>query len=92
MRLLTGAGEHTAAESSHWVEHLRVDDLSCGTYSLRAGGSDDQEPLRAGRVRPELTTQRLSSRRSGAHQAASAVDALRGCTAMTFAVLPGLNP
>ena len=44
MRLLTGAGEHTAAQSSRWVEHLHVDDLSCGTYSLPAGGTDEQEP------------------------------------------------
>jgi mannose-6-phosphate isomerase-like protein (cupin superfamily) len=44
MLLLSGAGEHTAAQSSHWVEHLHVDDLSCGTYSPPAGGTDDQEP------------------------------------------------
>jgi quercetin dioxygenase-like cupin family protein len=28
----------------HWVEHLRVVDLSLGTYSLPTGGVDDQEP------------------------------------------------
>ena len=34
-------GQH---ESTHWVEHLRVPDLSVGTYSIPAGGTDDQEP------------------------------------------------
>jgi hypothetical protein len=30
--------------NSHWEEHLEVPDLSCGTYSLPAGGSDPQSP------------------------------------------------
>ena len=29
---------------NHWVEHLRVPAMSLGTYSVRAGGVDDQEP------------------------------------------------
>jgi len=44
MEILTGAGSHVATTSSHWVEHLSVPDLSCGTYSLPAGGSDPQSP------------------------------------------------
>jgi mannose-6-phosphate isomerase-like protein (cupin superfamily) len=44
MRLLADAGRHTAAAADHWVEHLRVADLSCGTYSLPAGGTDPQGP------------------------------------------------
>ena len=37
MRILNGAGRHTAAGDAHWAEHLRVEDLSCGTYSLPRG-------------------------------------------------------
>lgn len=29
---------------SHWVERFRVRDLSVGTYSIPAGGGDDQAP------------------------------------------------
>jgi mannose-6-phosphate isomerase-like protein (cupin superfamily) len=43
MEALTGAGEFAGASLS-WVEHLRVPDLSVGTYSIPAGGTDDQEP------------------------------------------------
>jgi len=31
-------------ESVHWVEHLRVDALSLGTYSIPTGATDDQDP------------------------------------------------
>ncbi len=47
MRVLRGAGEFTvppAGEGVAWVEHLRVADLSVGTYSTPAGGTDDQAP------------------------------------------------
>lgn len=44
MHLLDGAGHHTAADVAHWVEHLRVPQLSVGTYSLPAGGHDPQQP------------------------------------------------
>ena len=46
MRMIDGAGLFTAAgeRGVHWVEQLRVPDLSVGTYSIPAGGSDDQEP------------------------------------------------
>ncbi len=44
MEILTGAGTYVASASSHWEEHLEVPDLSCGTYSLPAGGSDPQTP------------------------------------------------
>jgi mannose-6-phosphate isomerase-like protein (cupin superfamily) len=43
MQVLSGAGESGGAGVS-WVEHLRVSDLSAGTYSLPAGGTDTQEP------------------------------------------------
>ena len=44
MHVLSGAGAHAPTPDAHWVEHLRVDDLSCGTYSLAAGGTDPQQP------------------------------------------------
>jgi len=44
MKILTGAGSYVESSTSHWEEHLEVPDLSCGTYSLPAGGSDAQSP------------------------------------------------
>ncbi len=47
MQVLEGAGLVTApgdGSGVHWVEHLRVSDLSVGTYSIAAGADDDQEP------------------------------------------------
>ncbi|MGH3305684.1 MAG: cupin domain-containing protein [Streptosporangiaceae bacterium] len=47
MKVLAGAGAFSApaaGETASWVEHLRVADLSVGTYSIPAGGSDDQSP------------------------------------------------
>ena len=45
MRVIDGAGTFTRGEESvHWVEQLRVPDLSVGTYSIPAGSADDQEP------------------------------------------------
>ena len=44
MEILAGAGSYVASTSSHWQEHLEVPDLSCGTYSLPAGGTDPQSP------------------------------------------------
>lgn len=44
MKILTGAGVHTPTATDHWEEHLNVPDLSCGTYSLPAGGHDAQTP------------------------------------------------
>lgn len=44
---LTSAADFTppsAGEGVHWVEHLRVDALSLGTYSIPAGSTDDQLP------------------------------------------------
>jgi quercetin dioxygenase-like cupin family protein len=41
VRVIAGAGEYTAES---WVEHLRVADLSVGTYCIPAGGSDEQSP------------------------------------------------
>jgi quercetin dioxygenase-like cupin family protein len=45
--VVTAAGVFTApaaGEHAHWVEQLRVADLSVGTYSIPAGGIDDQTP------------------------------------------------
>lgn len=47
MKIITGAGAFTgpaAGEHAAWVEHLRVTDLSVGTYSIPAGGTDGQSP------------------------------------------------
>ncbi|MGH2752611.1 MAG: cupin domain-containing protein [Actinomycetota bacterium] len=46
MKVLEQAGHYSAPgdEPSHWIEHLRVSDLSVGTYSIPAGGVDDQTP------------------------------------------------
>lgn len=34
----------TPGGDTHWVEHLRVPAMSLGTYSIMAGGVDDQTP------------------------------------------------
>jgi quercetin dioxygenase-like cupin family protein len=46
MQLIDNAGRltRTADGSAHWAEQLRVPDLSVGTYSIPAGGTDDQQP------------------------------------------------
>ena len=46
MRVLEGAGRYTdpGTEEVSWIEHLRVADLSVGTYSIPAGGTDGQAP------------------------------------------------
>jgi quercetin dioxygenase-like cupin family protein len=44
MRIIDGAGKFTKADGPHWVEQLRVPDLSVGTYSIPAGAVDDQQP------------------------------------------------
>jgi len=47
MQVLGSAGLYTAPGAGsgvHWVEHLRVSDLSVGTYSIPAGADDGQEP------------------------------------------------
>jgi len=47
MQLIDGAGRFTkplGPFDTHWVEQFRVPDLSVGTYSIPAGGTDDQEP------------------------------------------------
>src|SRR5208282_6772964 len=61
MRVIGEAGMYTPPEGgdpNHWVVHLNSDDLSLGTYSIPAGGRDDQSPhtedevyvVRAGRA------------------------------------------
>jgi mannose-6-phosphate isomerase-like protein (cupin superfamily) len=47
MKVISGAGQFTppaGQDPNHWVEQLRVADLSVGTYSISAGGIDDQVP------------------------------------------------
>jgi mannose-6-phosphate isomerase-like protein (cupin superfamily) len=47
MEVIAGAGSFTPPagdEQAHWAEQLRVPDLSVGTYSILAGGTDDQSP------------------------------------------------
>lgn len=46
MRIIEGAGAWTPPVDgpNDWVEHLRVPDLSVGTYCIPAGGVDDQSP------------------------------------------------
>jgi mannose-6-phosphate isomerase-like protein (cupin superfamily) len=47
MKIIAGAGDFTspgAGETVTWIEHLRVADLSVGTYSIPAGGTDGQSP------------------------------------------------
>jgi mannose-6-phosphate isomerase-like protein (cupin superfamily) len=48
MQVISDAGSFTApapqGPGNHWAEQLRVADLSVGTYSIRAGGTDDQVP------------------------------------------------
>ncbi|MGW0215809.1 cupin domain-containing protein [Micromonospora chokoriensis] len=46
MQIIEGAGRWTApvGAANDWVEHLRVPDLSVGTYCIPAGGVDDQSP------------------------------------------------
>jgi mannose-6-phosphate isomerase-like protein (cupin superfamily) len=45
VKVIEGAGRFTrSGEPTHWVEQLRVADLSVGTYSITAGSTDDQDP------------------------------------------------
>ncbi|GGO32533.1 cupin domain-containing protein [Micromonospora parathelypteridis] len=46
MLIIDGAGRWAApaGAANDWVEHLRVPDLSVGTYCIPAGGLDEQSP------------------------------------------------
>jgi mannose-6-phosphate isomerase-like protein (cupin superfamily) len=46
MRIIGEAGTYTPPGDgpNDWIEHLVSDDLSVGTYSIPAGGLDDQSP------------------------------------------------
>jgi mannose-6-phosphate isomerase-like protein (cupin superfamily) len=47
MKVIAEAGAYTpphGAEPNHWIVHLNSDNLSLGTYSIPAGGLDDQTP------------------------------------------------
>jgi mannose-6-phosphate isomerase-like protein (cupin superfamily) len=45
-RHIEGAGHFQRPEdgTTHWVEHVRSDHLSMGTYCIAPGGTDDQVP------------------------------------------------
>ena len=47
MQVIAGAGTYTPPDGvapNHWIVHLNSADLSLGTYSIPAGGQDDQTP------------------------------------------------
>ena len=47
MQVIAGAGTYTPPDGvapNHWIVHLNSADLSVGTYSIPAGGQDDQSP------------------------------------------------
>ncbi|TWD80779.1 cupin domain [Kribbella amoyensis] len=44
MQKLSGAGVFEHADPNNYVEQLRTSSLSVGTYSIPAGGVDDQAP------------------------------------------------
>jgi hypothetical protein len=47
MEVISGAGRFmppAGQDRNHWIEHLRVADLSVGTYSVPQDGVDDQVP------------------------------------------------
>lgn len=45
MQVIGDAGKFSATgQQAGWREHLRVPDLSVGTYCIPAGGIDEQEP------------------------------------------------
>ena len=46
MKVLTGTGTYEASGNGapHYAEQFRVPALSVGTYSIPAGGHDDQSP------------------------------------------------
>jgi len=44
MQVLSEAGRSSARGEASYVEHLRVPDLSLGTYCIPAGATDDQQP------------------------------------------------
>jgi mannose-6-phosphate isomerase-like protein (cupin superfamily) len=47
MRLIGGAGVYTTpaqGELNAYISHMAVPDMSVGTYSIPAGGVDDQSP------------------------------------------------
>jgi mannose-6-phosphate isomerase-like protein (cupin superfamily) len=47
MHFIGRAGTYTppeGGEPNHWIVHMNSDSLSLGTYSIPAGGTDDQEP------------------------------------------------
>ncbi len=52
MQVIDGAGVYTSPgdEPNHFVEQLRVAELSAGTYSIPAGGRDDQTPHTEGEI------------------------------------------
>jgi quercetin dioxygenase-like cupin family protein len=71
MQLIDGAGLYAVPQEpqgTHWAEQLRVPDLSVGTYSIAAGGTDRQQPhtedeiyvVTAGRAMFETSGERVA--------------------------------
>ena len=52
MKMIAGAGEYLVPEGAlnHYREQLREATMSLGTYSIPAGGTDDQQPHREDEV------------------------------------------
>lgn len=44
LEVLAGTSQFTLGKPNHYVEHLRNDSMSVGTYCIPAGGVDDQRP------------------------------------------------
>jgi mannose-6-phosphate isomerase-like protein (cupin superfamily) len=44
MDVIVGAGQYSPGEPNDWIEQFASADLSVGTYSIPAGGVDDQHP------------------------------------------------
>jgi len=47
MQIIKEAGTYQPPpgdEPTYWFPHLRTNDLTLGTYSIPAGGTDDQQP------------------------------------------------
>src|SRR5262249_11970677 len=70
VRIIEGAGEFTSpgASPNHWVERFRVPDLSVGTYSIPAGGVDDQTPHHEDEVYVVVRGRAVLATGSGTHE------------------------
>ena len=77
MRIIEDAALFTppGASPNHWVERFAVPDLSVGTYSIPAGGTDDQEPHNEDEIYVVITGQAVlnSDSATAAVQAGSVI-------------------